>query len=190
MKQTWLIVEDDPIIRAILTALITLWGIEGKVFKDGHEASRWLDQVEKGRELSHLPDIALLDIRLPGPQGHQIGKRMRNLPATRHIPIVIMTAYQLGSEERNTIVEMVRPEHIISKPLPAPDDLRSLVETTIRTVQKVHAARRLRLKVQEPQYRYLIDADSARRIAMLQIRKRKTAAAPDKPPMTAHHGLS
>lgn len=181
MKQTWLVVEDDPIIRSILTALITLWGVEGKVFKDGHEATRWLDQVENGSESSHLPDIALLDIRMPGPQGHEIGKRMRSLPATRHIPIVIMTAYQLTREERNTIVEMVHPEHIIGKPLPAPDDLRNLLQSTIRDVQKIRTARRITLKEQQPQYRYLIDQESSQRIARLQVQKRagKSRKEPD-----------
>src|SRR5687768_16452117 len=120
MKQTWMIVIDDPIIRSILTTLMTLWGMDGLVFKDCHEAFQWLDQIERGDSVL-LPDIALMDIRVPGPLGTEIAKRMRRLPATRHIPIVIMSAYQLAREDREAIMKEARPEHIISKPLPAPD---------------------------------------------------------------------
>jgi CheY-like chemotaxis protein len=168
MKQTWLVVEDDPIIRSILTALMTLWGVENIVFKDGHEAYRWLDAVESGDPAARLPDIALLDIRMPGAQGHEIGKRMRSLSVTQHIPIVIMTAYQLTREEREQIMEMARPEQIISKPLPAPDDLRALLEKTVRDVRSSIALKRVRLVARRPQYRYLIDAPTSRRIARQQ----------------------
>jgi CheY-like chemotaxis protein len=168
MKQTWLVVEDDPIIRSILTALMTLWGVDNIVFKDGHEAYRWLDAVESGDPSARLPDIALLDIRMPGAQGHEIGKRMRSLPATQHVPIVIMTAYQLTREEREQIMEMARPEHIIGKPLPAPDDLRALLEKTVRDARSAAAYKRVRLVQRQPQYRYLVDAATSQRIAKQQ----------------------
>jgi CheY-like chemotaxis protein len=171
MKQTWLVVEDDPIIRSILTALMTLWGVDNIVFKDGHEAYRWLDAVENGDPSVRLPDIALLDIRMPGAQGHEIGKRMRSLPATQNIPIVIMTAYQLTREEREQIIEMAHPEHIIGKPLPAPDDLRAMLEKTARDA-KSKRYKHVRLNVRQQQYRYLIDAPTSRRIAMEQNAKR------------------
>src|SRR5688572_20483885 len=168
MKQTWLVVEDDPIIRSILTALMTLWGVDNIVFKDGHEAYRWLDAVESGDPSARLPDIALLDIRMPGAQGHEIGKRMRSLSATQNVPIVIMTAYQLTREEREQIMEMARPEHIIGKPLPAPDDLRALLEKTVRDVRNALAFKRVRLIARQPQYRYLVDAPTSQRIARQQ----------------------
>src|SRR5687768_17174317 len=95
-KHVWLVVEDDPIIRSILRALMTLWDIEPLVFMDGFEAMNWLDQVERGEAAPPLPDIALLDIRMPGPLGHEIAQRMRAIPTTGSIPIIIMTAYHLS----------------------------------------------------------------------------------------------
>jgi CheY-like chemotaxis protein len=172
MKQTWLVVEDDPIIRSILTALMTLWGVDNIVFKDGHEAYRWLDLVESADPSVHLPDIALLDIRMPGANGHEIGKRMRSLPATQNIPIVIMTAYQLTREEREQIMGMARPEHIIGKPLPSPDDLRAMLEKTVRDAHKTAIAKHVHLNVRQPQFRYLIDPVTSRRIANQQNARR------------------
>lgn len=130
MKQTWLVVEDDPLIRAILRAMMTLWDVDPLVLQDGFEAEEWLDRVGRG-DGSQLPAIALLDIRMPGPQGHVIARRLRQNPATRDIPIIIMTAYQLGGEEWRYIVEMAHPEQIIMKPFPSPDEFRRLIENTI-----------------------------------------------------------
>jgi CheY-like chemotaxis protein len=154
MKQTWMIVEDDPIIRSILTALMTLWGMDSLVFKDGHEAFQWLDQIEHGDSM-RLPDIALMDIRVPGPQGPEIGRRMRSIRATRNIPIVIMSAYQLAREDREEIMRQARPEYIISKPLPAPDDLRNMLERAVQAARQKQAIRLVKLA--STQYRYLVD---------------------------------
>src|SRR5574341_143629 len=130
MKQTWLVVEDDPLIRAILKAMMALWNVDSLILQDGFEAEDWLDQVSR-RDGSQLPAIVLLDIRMPGPQGHVIARRLRQNPATRDIPIIIMTAYQLAGEEWRHIVEMAHPEHIIVKPFPSPDEFRRLIENTI-----------------------------------------------------------
>jgi CheY-like chemotaxis protein len=174
MKQMWMIVEDDPIIRSILTALMTLWGMDSLVFKDGHEAFQWLDQIERGESL-RLPDIALMDIRVPGPQGTEIARRMRSIATTRSIPIVIMTAYQLTREDRDAIMKQARPDHIISKPLPAPDDLRTMLERTIQLARQKQAVRRVKLS--GPQYRYLVDDVTSKRVALMQSAKRRRSNA-------------
>jgi CheY-like chemotaxis protein len=173
MKQTWMIVEDDPIIRSILTALMTLWGMDSLVFKDGHEAFQWLDQIESG-DSTRLPDIALMDIRVPGPQGPEIGRRMRSIRATRNIPIVIMSAYQLAREDREAIMKLARPEYIISKPLPAPDDLRNMLERAVQAARQKQAIRVVRLS--GAQYRYLVDDVTSKRVASMQSAKRRSRA--------------
>jgi CheY-like chemotaxis protein len=126
-----MVVEDDPIIRSILSALITLWDVEALTLEDGDQAWAWLDEVESGRYDKPLPDIALLDIRMPGYPGHEIGRRMRAIPATAGIPLIIMTAFVLSDADKAMIQEAARPEHLIIKPLPPPDDLRALIEETI-----------------------------------------------------------
>jgi CheY-like chemotaxis protein len=113
-KHVWLVVEDDPIIRSILRALMTLWDVEPLIFTDGFEAMSWLDQVERGEALPPLPDIALLDIRMPGPLGPEIGQRMRAIPMTSGIPIIIMTAYHMNDADKQHIHEIARPEHLLA----------------------------------------------------------------------------
>lgn len=130
-KHVWLVVEDDSIIRSILRALMTLWDVEPLIFTDGFEAMRWLDQVERGEASPPLPDIALLDLRMPGPQGSDISQRMRTLPPTSGIPIIMMTAFHLTDSERIVMQRDVQADHLLMKPLPPPEELRKLINATI-----------------------------------------------------------
>ncbi len=130
-KRVWMVAEDDPVIRSILKMMIALWDADSLVFPDGNEAWKWLDQVERGDYALPLPEVALLDIRMPGYLGYEVGARMRAIAATRAIPQLIMTAYHLSDQDKAQIYESARPEHLISKPFPAFDEFRSLIETTI-----------------------------------------------------------
>lgn len=129
--RTWLIAEDDPVFRSILSSLMTLWDINALILKDGFEAWQWLDQVEAGEITAPYPEAALLDIRMPGHRGPEIGKRMRQIPAIAEIPILIMTAYQLSDAEKAEIFMDVQPAYLIAKPIPSPDELREMIEDAI-----------------------------------------------------------
>lgn len=131
MDRVWMVVEDDPIIRSILATMMALWDVQALVFEDGYQAWEWLDMVERGTAASPLPEVALLDIRLRGPQGPAIGRRMRQIPATAHIPIVVMTAYYLGAEDLAQIREAVKPDLLLIKPLPSPPEFREMLERAI-----------------------------------------------------------
>jgi CheY-like chemotaxis protein len=131
MNRVWMIAEDDPVMRRILKMLMTLWEIDALMFEDGNQAWKWLDRVEQGRYRDGLPEVALVDIRMPGHMGHEVGRRMRSIGATSGIPLIIMTAYQLSKDDRAVIQEAAHPEHIIPKPFPSLDEFRSLIERTI-----------------------------------------------------------
>ncbi|MBV8705578.1 MAG: response regulator, partial [Acidobacteriaceae bacterium] len=61
----------------------------------------------EGRDLSEMPDLVLLDLKLPMVGGHRILERMRATPHTRRLPVVVLTssnedgdierAYDLGA---------------------------------------------------------------------------------------------
>lgn len=131
MERLWMVLEDDPVIRSILTMLCSLWEVKPLVFADGHEAWEWLNRVENGAYRGPLPEVALLDIRVPGPLGHHIARRMREVSPTSRIPIIIMTAYRFSAPERAEIVEAAQPAHIVAKPLPEHAEFRALIEQTI-----------------------------------------------------------
>jgi DNA-binding response OmpR family regulator len=131
MKRIWMVAEDDSVLRSILRMMLTLWEVDSLVFADGNQAWKWLDTVERGDYVLPLPEVALLDIKMPGHLGHEVGQRMRGIAATRNIPLLVMTAYHLSEEDKKLIYESAHPEHLVPKPFPSLDEFRSLIEAVI-----------------------------------------------------------
>lgn len=135
-KRMWMVVEDDPSIRLLLSAMMSIWGIEELFFSNGHEAMAWLNQVEAGQE-DHLPELALLDIRMPGPQGHEIAQRMRSLAPTKGMVIVMMTAFRFDPIEHEEIWQMAQPNLFVDKPLPEPSVFKNQLDMLVTQSQQL-----------------------------------------------------
>jgi len=131
---TWMVVEDEPDIYEVLMAMFGIWGIDGVAFVDGEEAMTWIDDVDNGRFQGELPELALLDIRLPGDiQGPKVGERLRKSPLLNQVAIVFATAYKLTPDEEKEIMAQAGADRLIYKPLPKFADLQKLLEDTITT---------------------------------------------------------
>jgi len=133
----WLVVEDETDIRTIVTVLFTAWGYTPMEFKDGHEAYRWLDDVEAGTYNGELPEIALMDIRMPGHFGTDIARRMRAIDALKNLPIVLMTAFPTNDPNVKAVMENNVIDHIINKPLPEMFELKAILENVRSQKQQV-----------------------------------------------------
>ena len=66
------------------------------IASDGQEALDYLFGKGKyaGRDLSHLPVVTLLDIKMPRIDGFEVLKQIRANPQTQNLPVVIMTPSQ------------------------------------------------------------------------------------------------
>lgn len=129
---TWMVVEDEPDIYEVLMAMFGIWGIDGVAFVDGEEAMAWIEDVDNKRFQGELPELALLDIRLPGEiQGPDVGERIRKSPLLKEMAIVFATAYKLTPDEEKAIMEQTQADKLIYKPLPKFADLQKLLEDTI-----------------------------------------------------------
>jgi len=126
----WLIAEDDTDIRNLIETLCTVWGYESLVFESGAQVWDWLDAVETGQQRSPLPNFALMDIRMPGKRGNELAQRMRTIAPIQRIPIVLMTAFALSSDEKDNILKHGADE-IINKPLPDFDKLHHILQEVI-----------------------------------------------------------
>lgn len=124
---TWLLVEDDPDIRLVVSMMMTVWGEVPLPLSDGNAAWAWLDSVENGTFTGELPELALMDIRMPGYTGDKIAARIRETTRIKDIPIVLMTAFSLTENEVGAIRERTKIDKLISKPLPDVEDLRNLL---------------------------------------------------------------
>ncbi len=129
---TWMVVEDEPDIYEVLLAMFEMWGIEGVAFVDGEEAIAWIDDVDDGRFRGELPELALLDIRLPGNvSGPDVGSRLRKSPILGNVAIVFITAYKLSVDERDEVIAQAGADELVYKPLPKFDIFQKQLEDII-----------------------------------------------------------
>jgi DNA-binding response OmpR family regulator len=127
-----MVVEDEPDIYELLLAMFEMWGIEGVAFVDGEEAITWIDEADKGTP-GELPELALLDIRLPGNvSGPMVGERIRKSTALKRMGIVLITAYRLTPEEEMAVITQAGADRLLYKPLPKFSELKTILETVLK----------------------------------------------------------
>lgn len=131
-----MVVEDEPDIYDVLLAMFGIWGIEGVAFVDGAEAVAWIDDVDQGRVRGELPELAILDIRLPEVSGPEVGNRLRQSPILGDIAIVLITAYRLSPEEEQAVIIQAQADLLMYKPLPAMAELRGTMDAVIAKHKK------------------------------------------------------
>jgi two-component system, cell cycle response regulator DivK len=91
MSRCILVVEDQMDNRQILRDLLGNAGYELLEAENGAEA---LTTVARQR-----PDLILMDIQLPVMDGYEATRRLKADPATKSIPIIVVTSYALSGDE-------------------------------------------------------------------------------------------
>jgi CheY-like chemotaxis protein len=118
-----LIVDDDPDLVETVSMILESKGYEvGKAY-DGIEG----EEAVKKRQ----PDVLVLDVMMPRKNGYQLCKELKANPATRGIPVVLLTA--VGEAVPTTTYShaegmAVEAEDFIPKPV----DAATLVEAVER----------------------------------------------------------
>jgi two-component system cell cycle response regulator DivK len=85
-----LLVEDDPMIRNLLSRRLMIGGYQVITATDGAQA------VQSARV--DLPELIVMDMGLPVLNGWQATHRIRSMPITRNIPIIALTAYAMKED--------------------------------------------------------------------------------------------
>jgi len=127
----WLVAEDETDIRVLITTMISVWGYQAVAFENGQKVWDWLDQIEADAFIGTLPDLVLMDIRMPGKKGNEVANRMRSIAKLDRTPIALMTAFSLSDGERKEMIDQDGVDTIISKPLPDFDQLRQILQALI-----------------------------------------------------------
>ncbi len=86
-----LVIEDNPMNMELATDLLQLQGYEVLQAVTAFEALGLLHQV--------TPDLILMDIQLPGLNGLDLTRNLRQDPRTKDIPIIAITAYAMMGDE-------------------------------------------------------------------------------------------
>ncbi|AMP13618.1 response regulator [Collimonas pratensis] len=118
-----LIIEDEPKMAELLQTYLTAAGYASRWISDGREA---LPQVH-----SRMPDLILLDIMLPGCDGWQICRQLREFS---DVPILMLSA-RIGEEDRLQGLELGADDYICKTPF-SPREIVARVKAMLRRRQR------------------------------------------------------
>jgi two-component system CheB/CheR fusion protein len=89
-----LVVDDCPETAEGLAGLLAAWGHEPRVALDGPDALR--DARDR------RPDVVLLDVELPGMDGHEVARRLRGEIGLGEALIVMLTGHGTAADRRRS----------------------------------------------------------------------------------------
>ncbi|HZS70895.1 MAG TPA: response regulator [Candidatus Acidoferrum sp.] len=140
-----LLVEDNPDDEVLTLRALQKNNIRNEVIivRDGEQALHYLfgEGAYAGRDVTQMPQVVLLDLKLPKISGLEVLRRLRATERTRFLPVVILTTsnedqdrlqgYSLGANsyvrkpvEFDRFIEAVRQLGlywlILNEPAPAP----------------------------------------------------------------------
>lgn len=98
MKPRVLVIDDDAVLRRLMTKLLGAGGYEALTASGGEEG---LKSLVPGS----LPDAIVLDLSMPGMSGFEVLQRLRGDAATAHLPVLVLTG-QAGSADHDRSLEL------------------------------------------------------------------------------------
>lgn len=84
-KKQILVVDDEPGIT-----LMMKFGLESFGPFDVHEENISAKAIDTARDIR--PDVIILDLMMPDPDGHELAARLKQDPELGHIPVIFLTA--------------------------------------------------------------------------------------------------
>ena len=111
-----MLVDDNEDSAQMTAILLKLEGHDVTVAHNGPSAIKQVNAV--------LPDILLLDIGLPGMDGYELARKLRDLPETRNAVFIALTGYGQPEDRRNS--ENAGYDHHLVKPI-EPTELIDLI---------------------------------------------------------------
>jgi PAS domain S-box-containing protein len=112
-----LVVDDDYHVRPTLARLLQRGGFQVTEAADGRTG---LDMIER-----EPPDLVLLDIRMPDIDGYEVLRRLKQNPTRQHIPVVILTASDLGASAQQRALALGAVRYL-EKPIASGDLLAEI----------------------------------------------------------------
>lgn len=105
MSETILVVDDEEDVVEVLRIRLLKQGYQVEVASNGFEGLEFVRH--------HPVDLIILDIMMPVMDGTEMASRLRDDPATAHIPIIFLSAIMErrdgGSDGRHATVTFAKP---------------------------------------------------------------------------------
>jgi CheY-like chemotaxis protein len=111
-----LVVDDEPTVRALVRDVLEAEGHEVVLAEDGFAALRAVE--------AHRPDCVVLDVMMPGMDGHAVLQRLRASEGGLDLPVVMLTAAADDTQAWQAWTEGV--DYFLAKPFEPLELLRWL----------------------------------------------------------------
>jgi putative two-component system response regulator len=121
LAETVLVIEDERPIADLMTRLLSDQGFHVDVVGDGEAGLRSI--------ANHPPTLILLDVGLPGINGYEVCRQVKENPSTRLTPVVLLTGLQ-GREHRIAGIN-AGADDFLSKPFD-PGELQARIQSLIK----------------------------------------------------------
>jgi PleD family two-component response regulator len=130
-----LVIDDEPMVVKMVSDVLISRGHDVSTASEGYDGLL--------QAISEHPDLILLDVVMPGLDGHDVMKRLKKDERTKDIPVVYLSAIgdfneQLHSMEDGSI-------DYITKPI-KPSELADKVENYLDPARRAVAAREAHMK--------------------------------------------
>ena len=111
-----LVIDDDPSIRMLVCDVLEVEGYEVRTAEDGFAGLRAID--------AERPDCVVLDVMMPGLDGHAVLQRIRAADGGPDLPVVMLTAAADDAQAWRAWTEGV--DYFLAKPFDPEELLRYL----------------------------------------------------------------
>ncbi|MCO5145244.1 MAG: response regulator [Aquamicrobium sp.] len=125
-----LVIDDNAVNRNILTEQLRSWHFDCAAAENGEVGLAFLDRAA---ELKASVDCIILDYQMPGINGLEVARRIAANPATRHIPVLLLTSVD------HAVTGQVGAETGVSAHLNKPARSSVLLETLVMLMQGARA---------------------------------------------------
>jgi signal transduction histidine kinase/DNA-binding response OmpR family regulator len=170
-RPTVLVIEDDPSAQELLRVHLESAGYGVLVTASGRQGLEWLSQLR--------PDAVILDILLPEMDGWEVLQRMKGDPATRSIPVMVVSVV----DDRQLGLALGAVDYLV-KPVSRELLLESLGRLTFTTKVRTRTVTALVIDP-DPEalgrYRQLLEPDGFRVIAEIEGTAGRQRAIDERP---------
>ncbi len=103
-KEKILIIDDEQDLVRLVKEILEMENFQVSTAYDGEEGLR--------KAISEIPDLILLDIKMPGVNGFQVLERLKIDKTTSHIPVVMLTTSGLR-QDRDKAFDLGAVDYVV-----------------------------------------------------------------------------